>query len=90
MTSLLRSGRHRLTVHVPRRHYADTLAEWRRRFNGAWSRLSGAFDERFRRMWDFYLAASEAGFRWGNLVVFQAQMAKERGRLPITRDYLYR
>ena len=46
--------------------YADTLAEWRHRFHGAWSEIAAlGFDERFRRLWDYYLAYCEAGFREG-------------------------
>lgn len=72
---------------VWRRHYARTLAEWQRRFDGA--ELPPAFDERFRRMWNFYLLASEASFIHGDLVVFHAQLAHRNDRLPLTRDYLY-
>lgn len=85
-----RSGLVLTDLEVWRRHYALTLAEWHRRFDAAWEALSPRFDERFRRMWAFYLAASEAGFRWGSLVVFQAQLTRDRDRLPQTRDYLYR
>lgn len=77
-------------LEVWRRHYALTLAEWNRRFQAAWGGLSQRFDERFHRLWSFYLAGSEAGFRVGKLVVFQAQMVKDVSRLPLTRDYLYR
>src|SRR3954449_2171387 len=52
-------------------HYARTLALWRERFLANWSRLEGAFDETFRRMWEFYLAYCEAGFRTGELGVSQ-------------------
>jgi cyclopropane-fatty-acyl-phospholipid synthase len=46
------------------------------------------YDERFCRMWEFYLAGSEAGFREGALVVFQLQLAKDRTIVPQTRDYI--
>jgi cyclopropane-fatty-acyl-phospholipid synthase len=85
-----RSGLVLTDLEVWRKHYAWTLAEWRRRFNGAWHALSARFDDRFRRMWNFYLAASEAGFRVGPLVVYQAQLSRDGARLPLTRDYLYR
>ncbi|MES0874835.1 cyclopropane-fatty-acyl-phospholipid synthase family protein [Sinimarinibacterium thermocellulolyticum] len=75
-------------LEVWRRHYARTLAEWQRRFERA--ELPPTLDARFRRMWDFYLLASEASFIHGDLVVFQAQLAHRNDRLPLTRDYLYR
>src|SRR4051794_29038654 len=57
-------------------HYAHTLALWRERFLTNWSRLEGAFDETFRRMWEFYLAYCEAGFRVGYLGVSQLGLAR--------------
>jgi cyclopropane-fatty-acyl-phospholipid synthase len=57
-------------------HYAHTLALWRERFLANWDRLEGAFDETFRRMWEFYLAYCEAGFRVGYLGVSQLGLAR--------------
>jgi cyclopropane-fatty-acyl-phospholipid synthase len=57
-------------------HYARTLALWRERFQANWSLLSGSFDETFRRMWEFYLAYCEAGFRVGYLGVSQLGLAR--------------
>jgi len=57
-------------------HYAHTLALWRERFLDNWSRLEGAFDETFRRMWEYYLAYCEAGFRGGALGVSQLGLAR--------------
>ena len=58
-------------------HYARTLAEWRRRFEAAWPELAPmGFDERFRRMWRFYLAYCEAGFRTGRIDVVQVALAR--------------
>jgi cyclopropane-fatty-acyl-phospholipid synthase len=59
-------------------HYARTLALWRERFLGSWSRLEGSFDETFRRMWEFYLAYCEAGFRTGYLDVHQLGLGRTR------------
>ena len=57
--------------------YADTLAEWRERFRAAWPNLVPlGFDERFRRMWEYYLAYCEAGFRSGNIDVRQIVYTK--------------
>jgi cyclopropane-fatty-acyl-phospholipid synthase len=61
-----------------REHYARTLRLWRERFLGRWPRIHAqGFDETFRRMWEFYLAYSEAGFRSGYLGVSQLQMTRE-------------
>jgi cyclopropane-fatty-acyl-phospholipid synthase len=60
-------------------HYPPTLAAWRERFLGAWDRLRGdGYDERFRRLWDFYLSSSEAGFRERRIGDLQALFAKPR------------
>ncbi|MDQ2630799.1 MAG: cyclopropane-fatty-acyl-phospholipid synthase family protein [Actinomycetota bacterium] len=62
-------------------HYPPTLAEWRQRFFAAWERLrSRGYDERFRRLWDFYLSSSEAGFRERRIGDVQALFAKPRAR----------
>lgn len=79
-----RSGLELADLEVWRLHYAETLAEWHRRFS-----TMTLEDERFTRIWRFYLQASEASFRHGDLVVFQAQLLRDRRRLPLTRDYLY-
>src|SRR5690606_21265987 len=68
--SVERAGLVLTDLEVWRRHYAQTLAEWNRRFQLSWRGLAPRFDERFRRMWTFYLTASEAAFRVGKLVVF--------------------
>lgn len=73
-----------------RLHYALTLAEWNRRFQAQRTRFAHKLGERFCRMWEFYLQASEASFRLGSLVVFQLQFSRAVNRLPLTRDYLYR
>ena len=60
-------------------HYPLTLAAWRERFLGAWERLrSRGYDERFRRLWTFYLSSSEAGFRERRIGDVQALFAKPR------------
>ena len=57
--------------------YADTLSAWRDKFRAAWPELTPlGFDERFRRMWEYYLAYCEAGFRAGNIDVRQIIYAK--------------
>lgn len=83
-----RSGLILTDVEVLRLHYADTLRSWRQRFLQNRDRVRALFDERFCRMWEFYLAGAEAGFREGSLVVLQLQMAKNRAAVPLTRDYI--
>jgi cyclopropane-fatty-acyl-phospholipid synthase len=75
-------------VEVLRQHYADTLREWSKRFAANRDKAKVLYDERFCRMWEFYLAGAEAGFREGALVVFQIQMAKDRAAVPLTRNYI--
>ena len=75
-------------VETLRLHYALTLADWRRRFVANWEAAKNLYDERFCRMWEFYLAGAEMGFRYQGLVVFQLQLAKRVDALPITRDYM--
>jgi cyclopropane-fatty-acyl-phospholipid synthase len=75
-----------------RLHYALTLKEWNRRFQANRERVQALdparHDERFCRMWEFYLQSCEAGFRHSALTVFQLQVAKRIDTLPITRDYM--
>ncbi|HEY5346892.1 MAG TPA: cyclopropane-fatty-acyl-phospholipid synthase family protein, partial [Rhizomicrobium sp.] len=75
-------------VEVLRLHYAATLLEWRRRFLSNWDKVAQIYDERFCRMWEFYLAGSEMAFRHDGHVVYQIQIAKRVDALPITRDYM--
>ena len=76
-------------VEILRLHYAETLKRWRERFNENRARIRALYDERFCRMWEFYLASSEATFRWGGHMVFQIQLAKSIDAVPITRDYIH-
>ena len=77
-------------VEVWRLHYAETLRHWYDRFMANIDRAREIYDERFCRMWRFYLAASEMGFRGGHQGVFQFQLARRQDAVPLTRDYLYR
>ena len=83
-----RSGLIITDVEVLRLHYAETLKEWRTRFLKNWTKAAALYDERFCRMWEFYLACFEMAFRYDNLVVFQFQLTKCRDVLPLTRDYM--
>jgi cyclopropane-fatty-acyl-phospholipid synthase len=86
--ALERSGLYITDVEVLRLHYAETLKEWRTRFRRNWAKAAALYDERFCRMWEFYLAGAEMTFRYDRLVVFQFQLAKRVDSLPLTRDYM--
>ncbi|WP_230374353.1 SAM-dependent methyltransferase [Pontivivens ytuae] len=75
-------------VEILRLHYAETLKAWRERFAAHRAEAEQLYDERFCRMWEFYLAASEASFRWREQVVFQLQLAHRQDAVPVTRDYI--
>ncbi len=75
---------------ILRLHYAQTLRAWYERFTANRSQIAALYDERFCRMWEFYLLSAEISFRYGSSMVFQMQLAKERDAVPLTRDYLLR
>jgi cyclopropane-fatty-acyl-phospholipid synthase len=75
-------------IEILRLHYAKTLAEWRGRFQAQLAEIMKIYDERFCRMWEFYLAGAEMAFRHDNEVVFQVQLTKRQDALPLTRDYM--
>ena len=75
-------------IETLRMHYAWTLEAWRKRFLRAQRKIVSTFDERFFRLWHFYLALSEASFRAGIYVNYQVQLAKRIDALPFTRDYM--
>jgi cyclopropane-fatty-acyl-phospholipid synthase len=75
-------------IEVLRLHYAETLKAWRERFMARREEAVQLYDERFARMWEFYLASSEMSFRKQNLMNFQIQFAKRQGVVPMTRDYI--
>jgi cyclopropane-fatty-acyl-phospholipid synthase len=75
-------------IEIQRLHYAETLKAWRERFLARREEAERLYDERFVRMWEFYLAASEMAFRQQAMMVFQIQMTKRQGVVPITRDYV--
>ena len=75
-------------IEILRLHYADTIRHWRQRFLANRDRVVEIYDERFARMWDFYLAGSEAAFRWQDLMVFQIQLSLRNDVLPVTRGYM--
>ena len=88
MAAIERSGLIVTDVEVLRLHYAQTLREWSKRFQANRAVAAQIYDERFCRMWEFYLAGAEMAFRHDGQVVFQVQLAKKVGALPLTRDYM--
>jgi len=84
-----RAGLFVTDIEILRLHYAETLKNWRLRFLENWERAKEIYDERFCRMWEFYLAGSEMSFRYDSMVNFQIQLTKRNDVLPMTRDYLY-
>jgi cyclopropane-fatty-acyl-phospholipid synthase len=77
-------------IEILRLHYAETLKAWRERFMARREEAVRLYDERFARMWEFYLASSEMSFRKQNMMNFQIQLAKRQGVVPMTRDYIER
>ena len=69
-------------------HYAKTLAHWVARFEANRAKVAEMYDERFCRMWEFYLISAEMMFRTGSQLVFHMQLAKKRDAVPIVRDYM--
>ena len=76
-------------IEVLKRHYAKTLRAWRERFVSNWDRARSMYDERFCRMWEFYLTSCEVGFLNNIVTVFQIQLAKDPDAVPETRDYIH-
>ena len=77
-------------IEVLRLHYAETIRHWRQRFaaNREKVKQTAGYDERFCRMWEFYLAGCEVSFRYMNQMVFQMQIAKRQDAVPPTREYM--
>ena len=83
-----KSGLLTTDVEVWRLHYAETLRHWRRRFTANRDTIAALYDERFCRMWEFYLSACELSFRYELLTIFQIQLAHHQTAAPLTRDYI--
>src|SRR5690606_35364713 len=75
-------------LEILRLHYAETLRHWYRRFQANRTEVARLYDERFCRMWEFYLLAAEFAFRTGAQMVFQMQLARRRDAAPLVRDYM--
>ena len=76
-------------IEVLRLHYVNALRHWKERFLSKKDAVLDMFDEKFFRMWEFYLASCEMAFKWGDQVVFQFQLTKDNTSVPNTRDYIY-
>ena len=90
MPHIERSGLLVTDTEILRLHYARTLRLWRERFLAHREEVAALYDERFVRMWEFYLASSEMAFRVGGLMNFQIQLTRNLAALPLTRDYVAR
>jgi cyclopropane-fatty-acyl-phospholipid synthase len=77
-------------VETLRLHYARTIREWYRRCMAARDQIVGLYDERFFRMWTFYLAGAATAFESATMCNYQIQYARDRHALPLTRDYIQR
>jgi cyclopropane-fatty-acyl-phospholipid synthase len=75
-------------IEILRLHYAETLRNWRERFLAHREAVERLYDQRFVRMWEFYLAAAEMAFRAQAMMVVQIQLSKRQGVVPMTRDYI--
>lgn len=88
MSAVEREGLWTTDIEVWRLHYAETLRHWRNRFEARIDEARTLYDERFCRMWRYYLVASEMTFRHFDHVVFQMQITRRQDAVPLTRDYL--
>jgi cyclopropane-fatty-acyl-phospholipid synthase len=90
MAAIEKSGLWVTDIEVLRLHYAETLRHWRQRFlaNREKVKQIAGYDERFCRMWEFYLGGCEVSFRYFNQMVFQIQIARKQDAVPLTRDYM--
>jgi cyclopropane-fatty-acyl-phospholipid synthase len=84
-----KSGLKITDIEILRTHYARTLRDWRERFLAHRDEVKAIYDERFCRMWEYYLAGAEISFRYWDLMNFQIQFTRHQHALPITRDYMF-
>jgi cyclopropane-fatty-acyl-phospholipid synthase len=77
-----------LDMEILRLHYAETLKHWSQNFRANRDKVKAIYDERFCRMWEFYLAGAETAFRRQDHMIAQLQIAREQDATPFTRDYL--
>ncbi len=89
MPAVERTGLIAADIEILRLHYAETLRHWRRRFAANRDAIAALYDERFCRMFEFYLAGSELAFRRESHNVFQIQLTRDQTAVPLTRDYMF-
>ena len=77
-------------IEVLKLHYSHTLRHWKENCIKNKIQIINMFDEKFFRMWEFYLASCESAFKWGDQVVYQFQLTKNYMSTPNTRDYMYK
>jgi len=75
-------------MEVLRLHYYYTIRHWRKNFEAKRDQAAALYDERFCRMWEFYLGAVELGFLHGSNMVYQLLLSKQRDAVPIVRDFI--
>lgn len=88
LAPLERSGLRSTDIEVLRLHYARTLAHWRKRFEANRDTIASIYDERFCRMFEFYLAGSQLAFEVQDHMVFQLQITRQQDAVPLIRDYI--
>jgi len=88
LPAIERAGLMVTDVEILRLHYAETIRHWRDRFEARRAEIVELYDERFCRMFEFYLGIAEQSFRHRRQFIFQIQLAKRVDVLPITRDYI--
>lgn len=86
---LERAGLITADIEILRLHYAKTLAHWRRRFAANRDAIAALYDERFCRMFEFYLSGSELTFRLADHMNFQIQIVRDQEAVPLSRDYMF-
>lgn len=89
LSAIERTGLWINDIEILRLHYAETLRHWFERFQKNRDRARALYDERFCRMWEFYLAGCEMMFRNSSLMVFQIQLSHHKSAVPQTRDYMF-
>ena len=90
VSAIERAGLWITDIEILRLHYAETLKHWHQRFQNNREKVRALYDERFCRMWEFYLQLCEVGYRRLNWMVFQVQIAKKLTTVPVTRAYMGR
>ncbi len=90
MPAVEKSGLITTDIEILRLHYAKTLACWRENLERYRDEITRLYDERFARMFEFYLSGAELGFRHSGYMIWQLQLARQHGAVPLTRDYISR